>query len=131
MAPGRPNGDFTQQPFLPPYYGSMDDSIKSERSLLGLGLGAFITPVTLFFAINSALSSHGGLVAARFLYPIPMLLSRLIEDRAILISLTTASIQFPVYGYLIGWSLRPALAVVLLHTIAAVLCFSGMVPGFN
>lgn len=52
--------------------------------------------------------------------------------------LVSALVQFPVYGVLVGsgigrrgvgWAV--AAAVVLIHAVAAIACFSGLIPNFS
>ena len=101
----------------------------------GAAVGALLALPTLFLALMSSGAGHGDYVAARALFPAPMLLT-LLEGSIGIISLAMAVLQFPFYGGLLGWtharrSYRPAAIVGSLHLVATILCFSGALPYFS
>jgi|SRR5882724_5154114 len=98
-------------------------------------VGIAVTPVCLFLAFISAGAGHGNYGMARIFYPYSMLLVRLTG------SLTTpllvlAVAQFPMYGCLLGLSLRhprmrlAALILFAIHVSAVVAAFSGLLSEF-
>lgn len=87
-------------------------------------------------AVASAGAGHGHYVAARALFPAPMLLGFLEGDRIGPFSLASGLLQFPVYGALLLLSVahrnyRPAIAVAWLHLLAMIICFSGALSDFS
>jgi hypothetical protein len=102
----------------------------------GLAAGVLLALPALLAAIASAGAGHGHYVAARALFPAPMLLTLLQHHRIGAASITVALLQFPLYGALLGWSVarRKYLAagiVAAVHGLAAALCFSGWVANFS
>ena len=103
--------------------------------LAGILFGMVVGMPAIILAIMSAGAGHGDYLAARALFPLPLLLSRL-EGAIGPISGTLALLQFPLYGALLGWSrwrksFRPLAALALLHLVAALACFSGALPDFS
>lgn len=105
-------------------------------ALIGFALGVPLTLLALIFAIASAGAGHGDYLAARLLFPVPMLVSLLTEDTIKGPSTVTALLQFPAYGAVIGWSWArhmsylPLLAAAV-HIAAAITCFAGLLPNFS
>ena len=104
--------------------------------VVGAVVGVLIELPALYAAIVSGGAGHGQYVAARALFPVPMVMTYYQGDRIGLLSISLALVQFPFYGGLIGWALaRKAyvaiVAVVAIHLVAASLCFSGAVPNFS
>ena len=104
--------------------------------LVGAVIGVLIELPALYAAIVSGGAGHGQYVAARALFPVPMVMTYYQGDRIGLLSISLALVQFPFYGGLIGWALaRKAyvaiVVVVAIHLVAASLCFSGAVPNFS
>ena len=104
--------------------------------VVGAVVGVLIELPALYAAIVSGGAGHGQYVAARALFPVPMVMTYYEGDRIGLLSISLALVQFPFYGGLIGWALaRKAyvaiVAVVAIHLVAASLCFSGAVPNFS
>jgi len=105
--------------------------------VIGLGIGALITPVATMLAIASGGLGHGHYEFARLFFPYSMLLT-LISGNTITVPLRVLALaQFPIYGALIGW-FAPARAagvigaiVLVAHALAAALCFSGVIPNFS
>jgi hypothetical protein len=102
---------------------------------LGAALGSLLGVAALFAAFMSAGAGHGDYVAARALFPAPMLLTEL-EGSIGVLALGTALAQFPLYGALLGWArvrkaYLPATIAGSLHLVAAMLCLSGALPGFS
>ncbi|MEA3039927.1 MAG: hypothetical protein QOE79_2440 [Sphingomonadales bacterium] len=103
---------------------------------VGLAVGLLVEIPALLFAIASAGAGHGDYVAARALFPIPMLLTVFQHGRIGAVSIAIALLQFPLYGGLGAWiarrrkNLLAALAA-LAHVLAAIACFSGWIPGFS
>ena len=103
--------------------------------LLGVAFGAFIELPALFTVFLSAAAGHGEYVAARVLFPFSMLLT-LVEGSIGTLATIAGLLQFPAYGALLGWGIwrRSYGAVILvasLHLAAAVICFTGILPGFS
>lgn len=103
--------------------------------LTGAILGAALVIPALLIAIASAGAGHGDYVAARALFPIPMLFTN-IEGEIGIFSGGLALLQFPIYGMLFGWifwrsSYVAGFLLAAAHTAAAAACFSGAVPNFS
>ena len=103
--------------------------------LLGIAFGAFVEALALFLAIVSGGAGHGDYVAARLLFPFSMLLT-LVEGSIGTLATITGLLQFPAYGTLLGWSIwresyGAIIAVASLQVAAAVICFTGILPGFS
>lgn len=103
--------------------------------LTGVVFGALIALPALLVAAVSGGAGHGDYFAARLVFPFSMLLT-LVEESIGVVSLSVALLQFPLYGALIGWivsrrSYRPAIAMALLHLVAAIACFPGVIPNFS
>ncbi|HEV8000529.1 MAG TPA: hypothetical protein VGP63_11670 [Planctomycetaceae bacterium] len=104
---------------------------SASQILVGLLVGAIVTPVSLFLAIASTGGGHGDYRFFAIFYPMQMLLMRWQAERPVVglgAILLLASLQFPTYGALIGavkdWRLR-ALVVVLIgaiHSAAVYAC---------
>jgi hypothetical protein len=109
---------------------------KTNAVVVGLALGVLVSVLAVIAAVVSGGAGHGDYVAARALFPLPMLLT-LLEGGAIgAVSIAVGLLQFPVYGALLGWSVTrknhlPAVVVTLAHVIAASLCFEGALPNFS
>jgi hypothetical protein len=103
--------------------------------LRGSVVGLLIMLPALCIALLSGAAGHGDYIAARALFPVPMLLTRFTGSIGV-ISLGTALLQFPLYGAVLGWSilrdqrsLIAALAVI--HATFATICFAGALPNFS
>lgn len=107
----------------------------SRAVVVGFASGVLIEVPTVVAAIISGGAGHGDYAAARALFPFAMLLT-LFEGRIGPFSMTVGLLQFPMYGALLGWSLDrrnylPVLVVAIAHIMAAMLCFSGILPEFS
>lgn len=130
---------------------SMDEKGKPQRSiadvqwssqpawltpvLVGIGIGTCIELPAISAAIISGGAGHGEYVAARALFPLPMLLT-LLEGSIGAFSGGLALLQFPLYGALFGWiiwrrSFGAAIMLAALHLGAAIACFAGALPDFS
>jgi hypothetical protein len=103
--------------------------------LAGIASGALIELPALLAAVMSAGAGYGHYAAARILFPFSMLLT-LVEGSIGPFSLSIGLIQFPLYGALLGWSMRrksyrAAILVALLHLVAVTACFTGLLPYFS
>src|SRR5436190_11385045 len=112
-----------------------DEPLVPGAVIIGVIFGVLVELLALFAALLSGGAGHGDYVAARLLFPVPMLLT-LVEDRIGTLAMAVGLLQFPAYGALLGWSSvrqtwLPALAVGALHLVAAVACFSGVLPYFS
>ena len=111
--------------------------MKALPVLVGVGIGVLITPVAAILAVLSSGAGHGHYEFARLFFPYTMLLTRLQGDTITLPLLALALVQFPLYGAILGITgskRRAALAGVLLlvvHTVAVIVCFSGAIPNFS
>jgi hypothetical protein len=91
-----------------------------NRKTIGIIYGVLVTPPALFLAMLSTGAGHGDYLAARLLFPAPMLTTHLfgqISAPALLLAI----VQFPVYGFLIGASCESGrsklwLAVIAYHS---------------
>ncbi|WP_157218713.1 hypothetical protein [Flavisphingomonas formosensis] len=102
--------------------------------LCGAGIGTLMMGPAIFAAIMSGGAGHGSYIAARALFPFSMLLT-LLEGSIGPVSIAVGLLQFPLYGALIGWAVamrttRPAV-LIFVHLIAALACFSGLLPNFS
>jgi hypothetical protein len=103
--------------------------------LAGVALGTLIELPALLVAIASSGAGHGDYVAARALFPLSMLLT-LLEGSIGVFSGGLALLQFPLYGALLGWarwrrSYGAVILVASLHLVAAIACFTGILPSFS
>lgn len=103
---------------------------------VGFAVGLVVEVVALFLAMLSGGAGHGDYAAARALFPVPMLTTLLEGDTIGPLSMTLALAQFPLIGALIGYCLAlrrraPVIAVGVLHLVAMVLAFSGVIPNFS
>src|SRR6185295_15807631 len=110
---------------------------RAIGALVGLAVGAVLTPVALYMAVISAGAGHGDYALAKILYPFSMLLTKVTDDTISMPSVIVAMIQFPVYGVALGLCktknsfLTIAGLLFAWHTIAIGTCFSGAIPGFS
>jgi hypothetical protein len=113
------------------------DSRQSRLTIvLGLVAGVVVGLLAVLAAIASGGAGHGHYVAARALFPVPMLLTFYQGDTFGLLSIVVALAQFPFYGALLAWSYVqrsyvPILILSLVHLLTAVICFSGALPNFS
>jgi hypothetical protein len=107
------------------------------KVVAGALVGVLVTPAAVALAVVSAGAGHGHYEFARLFFPFTMLLTRLAGDTITLPFVALALVQFPLYGAVIGLAAskgRIALAVVpllVVHAVAAALCFSGLIPNFS
>ncbi|PSJ36491.1 hypothetical protein C7I55_25810 [Sphingomonas deserti] len=102
----------------------------------GFGLGVVLELAGLIIAIASSGAGHGNYVAARALFPAPMLLTLVEGGQIGPFSLALGLLQFPLYGALLVWSASERktlfpIAVALAHLAAALVCFSGVLSNFS
>ena len=103
---------------------------------VGFVWGVLITLPAVVVAFASTGAGHGHYLAARVLFPAPMLLTRLDDDTFGPLIMGAGLLQFPIYGALLGWviarkSYFPAVAVTFAHIAAASACFAGTLPNFS
>ena len=117
---------------------NMVTTSRSTGNVVAVGLvsGVLVALPAIAAAVISGGAGHGDYVAARGLFPTPMLLTLLEGDRIGAISIGVGLLQFPIYGALIGWSVvrrnnRPVVVIALAHMIAALVCFTGTLPNFS
>lgn len=108
---------------------------ENKTVAFGTAVGFLVELPSLWLALLSAGAGHGDYVAARALFPLPMLMT-LIEGQIGAFSFGLAFLQFPFYGAILGWAMARsnraiALALVVLHAIAVTACFSGTLPDFS
>jgi hypothetical protein len=114
-------------------------AIRSHAApiLIGAGLGILATLPAALLALASAGGGHGHYELARALFPFSMLLTPLAGDTITAPLIVLALVQFPLYGAAIGFAAANgraglvALILLVLHGVAAALCFSGMIPNFS
>jgi len=110
---------------------------RTTRIVAATVLGICVTFPAIVLAVESGGAGHGDYVAARALFPIPMLLTHFTDDSITIASIVLAFIQFPVYGAVIAaqrkWKtvLKVAICVVSVHVITTAACFSGCLPSFS
>ena len=102
----------------------------------GVAVGIGVEVVALFLAILSGGAGHGDYSAARALFPVPMLTTLLEDDTIGPLSMTLALVQFPLVGGLAGYCLAgarrvPLIVVGVVHLVAVVVAFSGVIPNFS
>jgi hypothetical protein len=102
----------------------------------GFASGLLVAIPAAMAAIASGHAGHGHYVAARGLFPAPMLMTLLEGKNVGSLSIAAALLQFPIYGVLLGWSVArknfaPAIAIMLAHIITAIVCFAGALPNFS
>ena len=103
---------------------------------VGAGIGAVATIPAVFAALASAGAGHGHYVAARALFPIPILLTYLGNGFGGEVLILAALAQFPIYGAVIGYASGRArvfavLVIAAAHLAAAAVCFSGAALKFS
>jgi hypothetical protein len=105
---------------------------------IGIAIGVAITPLAAVLAIASGGAGHGHYEFTRLFFPYTMLLTRVAGDTITLPLIVLALAQFPIYGAVIGACARRHHEAILAggvllvaHTVAAVLCFSGIIPNFS
>lgn len=99
-------------------------------------MGVLVTVPAVLSAVASGGAGHGDYVAARALFPAPMLLTLLEGDRIGAFSIVSGLLQFPIYGTLLGWSVGrnnylPAIVVTVVQIAAVSACFAGTLPNFS
>lgn len=90
----------------------------------------------MVLAIASGGAGHGHYVFARLLFPLPILAARFTGGSITLPLILAAFAQFPLYGYMIDWSVSTkrylwSIVIVAVHLIAVGACFGGAVPNFS
>jgi hypothetical protein len=111
--------------------------MKTGNVIVGVGIGVLLTPIAIILAVLSAGVGHGHYEFARLFFPHTMLLTRLTDDSITVPLIILALAQFPLYGAIIGVTgsrnsaaLTAALLLVV-HVVAAIICFSGVIPNFS
>jgi hypothetical protein len=110
-----------------------DSKGLSRPVLTGLLVGIAIEVPAMLLAILSGGAGHGDYLLARALFPLPMLLT-LLGPAALPIIWIGCTLQWPLYGVLIGRSARErrprvATGLAVLHLSAAIACLA--LPGFS
>ena len=117
-------------------------AMKAKGIVICVSIGVIVTPIAFFLALLSAGAGHGHYVFARLFFPYSMLLTRWANDTITFPLILLALVQFPLYGAIIGiaTSKRPlarligcvaAVLIVVVHAIAVMKCFSGLIPNFS
>ena len=101
-------------------------------ALLGVGVGF----LALLAAVMSAGAGHGSYLAARALFPVPMLTSLVEGDTIGPVSLSLALAQFPALGIVFGYcqacdNRLPIYVIIAIQLLAALAAFSGTIPNFS
>lgn len=107
-----------------------------DTRVVGFALGVVVGIPAVMAAAASGGAGHGGYVAARALFPVPMLLTLLQGDSIGAFSIVVGLLQFPIYGLLLGWSIArrswvPVVMILVIHMIAASACFAGILPNLS
>lgn len=110
----------------------------TKRVAVGIGLGALATVPAMFLSLLSGGLGHGHYTFARACYPYSMLLTRITDDYIGFPSVLLALLQLPLYGLVfacLGRQNPKRLAIIGLfavsHLVAAIACFSGVIPNFS
>lgn len=103
--------------------------------LVGVAIGILVALPAIFISVDSGGAGHGHYVAARALFPLAMLLTR-VEGSIGVLSVSAALLQFPLYGAVLGWSTSRAqygvaILLAVLHLALAIICFAGTLPDFS
>ncbi len=101
--------------------------------------GVTVTPFLLLISAYSSGGGHGDYIAARVAFPIPMLLTRYSGGSISLPIIVIAIAQYPTIGCVMGFAstrgrhclVWTATVLVVVHVIAALLTFSGVIPNFS
>jgi hypothetical protein len=99
-------------------------------------LSLIATPISLFVGIASGGAGHGNYLAAKVLFPFTMLSIRAFGSITAPFVIL-AIIQFPLYGVIVGSANRKGkllpyvIAVVVVHTLAALTCFGSVGENFS
>ena len=124
---------------LPPLPPS-PPTVLASGSIVAAVTGAVVGLPPIYPAIMLAIISggmgHGHYVAARALFPIPMLLTHATGGEIGIVVMALALLQFPAYGATLGWCLaarawRPVIVMAVTHGLATLLIFSGTLPNFD
>lgn len=104
-------------------------------TLMGAGIGAIIAAPAILAAIMSAGAGHGSYAAARVLFPFSMMLTRFAGEIGPA-AMAAGLLQFPLYGALVGRTVavktdRVVFFAAAVHLVAALACFSGLLPDFS
>jgi hypothetical protein len=116
----------------------MGTSLVGRRSiaiLAGASTGFVAELLAVLAAIASGGAGHGSYVAARMLFPFSFLLT-LVEGGIGPIGTGLGLLQYPLYGALLGRAMasgrfRIPIALLALHLIAVITCFSGILADFT
>jgi hypothetical protein len=109
--------------------------LTNKPIAIGIAVGFLVELLSLVVAFLSTGAGHGDYGAARTLFPLPML-TTLIEGQIGAFAFGLALLQFPLYGAILGWAvarsnLIMAVALVVMHSIAVIVSFSGILPNFS
>jgi len=104
--------------------------------VFGFAAGVLVAVPAVVVAVVSGGAGHGDYVAARALFPVPMLSTLLEGGTTGAFAVVVGLLQFPIYGTLLGWSIArknylPVAVVTLAHIVAASACFAGALPSFS
>ncbi len=111
--------------------------MKKHNIIAGAGIGILLTPIPVILAILSGGMGHGHYVSARLFFPYTMLLTRVTGNTITLALIGLALVQLPLYGVLIASASSPASRAITvgslfaIHLVAALICFSGVLPNFS
>jgi len=113
----------------------MGTSLVGRRSIAILAGASTGFVAELLAAIASGGAGHGSYVAARMLFPFSFLLT-LVEGGIGPIGAGLGLLQYPLYGALLGLAMasgrfQTPIALLALHLIAMVTCFSGILVDFT
>lgn len=115
---------------------TVQDEIDHSRKVAKAWVigGVLVTLPALMLAAFSSGAGHGDYGFARVLFPVPMLLT--FNHSVGLLSLISALLQFPIYGWIFGRAksqseLRLVAVVLAVHCFATIACFSGLLPNFS
>ena len=112
--------------------GQSDSKAQASplQSVVGVLVGALVTPVTLSLAFASAAGGHGHYYLFAFLYPMVFLVMRRLGYALGMTAITLLMcLQFPAYGSMIGafkdWRIKVLVTSLIAvgHSLAIYLCF--------
>jgi len=104
----------------------MSKEIKTALMYMAFGIIFQIPP--LFYAAGFGLAEHSDYTFAEIFFPYAMIFMKLTNGAINLAHIILAVIQFPIYGFLIGYSIAKKagnkifLLIVCLHMILVIIC---------
>ena len=105
---------------------SMSKEIKTALMYMAFGIIFQIPP--LFYSTGFGLAKHSDYTYAKIFFPYAMIFMKLTNGTINLAPIISAVIQYPIYGFLIGYSIakkaenKIILLIACLHIIFVIIC---------